>query len=384
MTALSWVRAHRTSSTIVLVVFLVLAALTVVTLGSAARGGDLDPANPARNGAQAVARVLADQGIELTVARNAAELGRAPVDADTTVLVTSTDQLGLGTAREVGARSRAAGALVLAAPGRTAIRGLRLPIKEVYADVERAEAGCDDPLVSGLSLEVGPSIGYRTVAGGGRDPVEACYGGTGPRSESLLVRVDRATPTYAVGGIDLLTNEHVTQADNAAVALRILGQHDRLVWYIPDPRDIAAGDAGSLAAQLPPGLVPALYLTGAAALALLLWRGRRLGPLVTEPLPVVVKAVESTRGRGRLYRRVRDSRHAADVLRATTRRRVSGLLQLPHNTDPERLAEAMAAALGEDPAAVHAVLSTSPVADDEAMVRLAQDLAALERKVHRL
>jgi len=200
----------------------------------------------------------------------------------------------------------------------------------------------------------------------------------------LLVRVDRATPTYAVGGIDLLTNEHVTQADNAAVALRILGQHDRLVWYIPDPRDIAAGDAGSLAAQLPPGLVPALYLTGAAALALLLWRGRRLGPLVTEPLPVVVKAVESTRGRGRLYRRVRDSRHAADVLRATTRRRVSGLLQLPHNTDPERLAEAMAAALGEDPAAVHAVLSTSPVADDEAMVRLAQDLAALERKVHRL
>ena len=46
----------------------------------------------------------------------------------------------------------------------------------------------------------------------------------------------------------------------------------------------------------------------------MLWRGRRLGPLVVEPLPVVVKAVESTQGRGRLYRRVRDRAHAAGIL----------------------------------------------------------------------
>ena len=62
----------------------------------------------------------------------------------------------------------------------------------------------------------------------------------------------------------MLTNDRVAEADNAAVALRLLGQHDRLVWYVADRRDIAAGDDGVASrAQLPPALVPALWL-GAA------------------------------------------------------------------------------------------------------------------------
>ena len=99
-----------------------------------------------------------------------------------------------------------------------------------------------------------------------------------------MARADRATATYAVGATDLFTNAHVTDADNAAVALRLLGRHDRLVWYVPDLRDVPAGDAGSVRAQLPAGLVPALWLVAAAVLAMILWRGRRLGPLVVEPL----------------------------------------------------------------------------------------------------
>src|SRR5690606_41722785 len=45
------------------------------------------------------------------------------------------------------------------------------------------------------------------------------------------------------------------------------------------------------------------------------WQGRRLGPLVTEPLPVVVRASETVEGRGRLYRSRRARDRAAEALR---------------------------------------------------------------------
>ena len=43
-----------------------------------------------------------------------------------------------------------------------------------------------------------------------------------------------------------------------------------------------------------------------------LWKGRRLGPLVAEQLPVVVRASETVEGRGRLYRSRRARDRAAD------------------------------------------------------------------------
>jgi hypothetical protein len=165
--------------------------------------------------------------------------------------------------------------------------------------------------------------------------------------------------------------------------LRLLGQGDRLLWYVPDPADITTGDSGSLTAQLPGGLVPALWLLALAALATMLWRGRRLGPLVVEPLPVVVKAVESTRGRGRLYRRVRDRQHAATVLQRAATRRLAVRLRLPADHDPLAVAEAVAAATATDVRTVTHLLTTRDVPDDATLTRLARDLAGLEREVHR-
>jgi hypothetical protein len=115
----------------------------------------------------------------------------------------------------------------------------------------------------------------------------------------------------------------------------------------------------------------------------MLWRGRRLGPLVVEPLPVVVKAVESTQGRGRLYRRVRDREHAAGILREATRRRLGNHLRLPPDTGSEELVHAVTRATGRPPDALRGLLETGSVPDDTALTRLAHELAALEREVHR-
>ena len=374
----SWLRRNRGLTILVVTLLVVVALLSLLTARQTTQGEPLDPANPSPDGAQAVARVLEQQGVQLTVVRRAAELERATVDADTTVMVTSPDHLGTATAQQVEVRTITAGAVVLAEPGATLIRALGLPVRATDArNGDHPDAGCDDPLLSDLSLDVRRSVGYR-----GAGPfLTHCFEGSDERGGALVVRVDRGTPVYAVGATDVFSNDRVDRADNAAAALRLLGQHSRLVWYVPDARDVRVGDTGSFAAQLPAGLFPALCLVAAAVLATMLWRGRRLGPLVVEPLPVVVKAVESTQGRGRLYHRVRDRSHAAGILRAATARRLTARLRLPHG-DQRGLVEAVARTTGSDPWAVHDLLVARPVPDDDALVRLAADLAALEREVH--
>ena len=52
-------RGHRRTVVVVALVVALLVVLSVLTVGSARHGGDLDPDNPGASGAQAVARVLA-------------------------------------------------------------------------------------------------------------------------------------------------------------------------------------------------------------------------------------------------------------------------------------------------------------------------------------
>ena len=80
--------------------------------------------------------------------------------------------------------------------------------------------------------------------------------------------------------------------------------------------DLAGGDGVSPRSLLPRWLRPALWLLVLVA-ASRWWCGVRAGsaPLAVEPLPVEVKAVETTRNLGRLYRRAGDRAHAAEALR---------------------------------------------------------------------
>ena len=128
-------------------------------------------------------------------------------------------------------------------------------------------------------------------------------------------------------------------------------------------------------------VLPGLYLLLASLLGVVLWRGRRLGPLVTEPLPVVVRAAESTESRGRIYRRTGDRRHAAAILVDSARRRLIEALQLPRGTTVETLAAAAAARSGRDPHAVLALLGHPAVTNDSQLVELGQQLTDLENEV---
>ena len=68
----------------------------------------------------------------------------------------------------------------------------------------------------------------------------------------------------------------------------------------------------------------------------MLWQGRRFGPLVVEPLPVVVRAARPSRAGAGSTARPATAQHAADALRADARARWRAhLAASPSATDDE-------------------------------------------------
>ena len=106
---------------------------------------------------------------------------------------------------------------------------------------------------------------------------------------------------------------------------------------------------------------------------------------MTEPLPVVVKAIETTQSRGRLYRKVRDRSHAAGALRAAARSRAAERLRLPRNLDEPSLMEEVSRHTGRTLDEVLVVLSDrgSTPATDKDLSILAGHLAELDDQLRK-
>lgn len=370
MTALA---RHR-GTLLIIAAAVAAVALAVVAGGGAGSGLDHDPDNPGARGAQAVARVLADRGVDVRVVRSAEALEEEELTGST-VLVTTPERLGRSTARRLldeadGARVVVAGAR----PGTTRALGIRrqLPVAGDADDPVPADCtGSWPALPADLELAVDTALAYPTAVG--------CF----DAGEGWLL-ADAGGGVTLLGAAGILENDQVLRADNAAVALRLLGSTDRLVWYVPDLADQVAGDAVSLRSLLPAWLEPAIWLLGLTMVAVTWWRGRRLGPLATEPLPVAVRAVETTQARGRLYHRARDRAHAAAALRRASLRRTTERLGLDA-AEADRLVAEVARRTGRPVAEVERLLgpaAPAPATDAE-LIRLARELAGLDREVRR-
>lgn len=358
-------RLRRSRSTLLIVAFLVLAvAVVALTSGGPSRSDTYDPDNPGTDGAQALARVLADQGVDVSVVRSADAFDDATVDADTTVVVTSSDRLGTSTVdrlRDHAGTSR----IVVVDPGTALLEELGVGgYAGSTSDLGPVAAGCAEASYDGLEIEVDEAITL---------PLDGCFDDTLAASGTLVL----------LGAGQILANDQVLRADNAAVALRLLGGTDRLVWYLPSTDDLTADDSVGIGSLLPDWIGPGLVVLLLASIGLVLWRARRLGPLATEPLPVVVKAIETTLSRGRLYRRSGDRRHAAAVLRTTARGRATAVLRIGAGADERALVSALARHTGRTEAELWDLVGSGsrPPATDRELIALANALAALDREV---
>lgn len=357
-------RAARTPVVIGLVVLAVAVLVTVFT-GRAAPGY-LDPQAPNDEGSRAVAVLLAGRGVTVTDVRNPDDLR---LDPGTTVLVPLPERL---TDEQLARLRDSAVDLVLVAPDPEVLAGLGTSITAASAgeSVEVREPGCAAPVATRAGpVELG---GLRYT-----DAPVSCYGGT------LAQHTGGGRTITALGSPDPLMNRAVATEGNAALVLGLLGTREQLVWFRPLPPTPPDGAGRPLTELLPPGWPAGFAQLAVAALLLALWRVRRLGPPVAEPLPVVVRAAETEEGRARLYRAGGARGHAAQALRTAAAARLAPLLGMPVPADPAVLARSVAARIRRPEAEVAAALHGPPPADDAGLIALADTLDRYEAEVRR-
>jgi hypothetical protein len=349
----------------------VLAGVLVAALSDRGQRGYLDPAAIDELGSRAVVELLRDQGVTVTVTGDTDRVRSA--GAATTVVVPFPSSLPDA---QVAALRATAADVVLVEPeydvGRFAPG---VEVTALSASGEPRDPGCGlAPAVAAGPVAPEGSL-YRAD---GADGAVACY----PEElGAALVEVrDGQRTVTALGDAAPLLNGTITDEGHAALALGLLGRHADLLWFDPDPADLATGEERSVDELVPGWVRWAALQLGVVAVLLVLWRARRLGPVVREPLPVVVRASEAVEGRARLYRRAGAREHAAETLREAARARLRPLVGLPPDAAPAELVDAVGARTGR---AAGTLLYGPPPGDDAALVALARALDECEGEVRR-
>ncbi|GIH72917.1 DUF4350 domain-containing protein [Sphaerimonospora thailandensis] len=373
---------------VLLVGIIVVAAAVVpvlLTPSGEAGGRYLDPADTSLAGARALADVLADHGVAVErVDSVSAALARA--GSDSLLLVTEA-----GEVTATGARRLAASPADRLIVGRAAhldilASGVTPKKRDTRTRSRDPECGLHEATRAGSAYLGGMS--FTGPAGS-----VGCYpAGANP----TLVRyvLDGRTITV-VGDGDFMTNLRLSEDGNAALAINLAGAKRRLVWLVPPdaaaPGTDGSGSGGpggddptearSLGDLVPDGVNWAIFQLVVAVALVAVWRGRRLGPVVVERLPVIVRASETVEGRGRLYRARRARDRAALALRAAAADRITPRLGLPATAAPDEIAAAVAVRTGEDLQQVRTAMYGPAPTDDAGLVALAEHLDRLERQV---
>lgn len=365
------------------VVAVILAALRPSTSPQA-----LDPTSPKQDGSRALAEILRQNGTPVTVARNTDE-AVVKSGPGTVMVVTRTERLtGEDLTRLAGAQVD----LVLVRPTSYALADLVPRVRKGGATFEDA----DDPGCSLQAAALAGSVDLHEaetyeVTPSATGSVTVCYPTEygGPR----LVQVRYAAKTVTVlGSASPLTNGRLTEEGNAALAMNLLGTggvgaSSSVVWLVPDiPEGGTGAGQQSLTDLLPFGVKLFLLHLLVAVLLVALWRGRRLGPVVAEALPVVVRSAETVEGRSRLYRAGHARDRASDALRSGARERLVPLLGLPRSSaqDPSAAQEIVTAVANRTPydeTYVGAALYGPEPLDDAGLIALSDVLDDLERQV---
>lgn len=358
--------------------------ILTVLLAPSPAAWPLDPASTGPGGTHALADLLTARGVTVIRAGSVGAAVTAARRAPATVVVSSPWQL---TGRQLAAAGRAPGDLLIVGPDPQVLRALA-PWATIsgYTGPQPATPGCrlSAARLAG-SARIGGALLHTAVPG-----AAACYRpATAPPGSQMLVQDFAGGRTVTVLGSGTpLTNRELGTSGDAALALNLLSGQRRVVWLVP-------GQSVATTAPPPPGqpspgpgaaLIPASALLvvaelAIAAVAAALWRMRRFGPLVAEPLPVVVRASETTEGHARLYQARRARGRAAAALRGAALGRLLPRLGLPAAAPPDAVCAELAGRTGRQAAHLEAILYGPVPPDDGALVRLATDLDNLEGEV---
>jgi hypothetical protein len=242
-----------------------------------------------------------------------------------------------------------------------------------------------------------------------------------------------------VGAVDAFRNDRSGEHDNQALAAGLLSRNTRVVWLDlhkheepppatgddAEPTDAptteatsstddsgdssdsggqsssddgqsstsSSGDGGSggdggsslgshsLIEAFPPAVWATILLVLLAGLALAAASARRLGAPVVEPLPVHVRAAETVRGLGGLYRRARARDTSLATVQAAAVRRLAEHFGMAADSPMAEVAERVAASVGQPVEDVRAVLGGAADKSDRELADAAMTVQSLVRAV---
>ena len=389
----------------------------------------LSPTSDAGDGARRLADDLTGEGVRVTVRRHSAEaIADAAAGGPVTVFVTTPALVHpyyLDRLATLPPEVR----VVMVTPGKAELEsaGLDVAVGGPRWTAAAPRPGC----ATDFATAAGPAAVQRWRYGVANHPAVRCYG------DGLVeVRTPRA-PMTLVGAADPFRNDRVDEHGNRLLARGLLARTPAVIWLdlherepAPDddtgqptesgqqepggtgddtggdrpgedsPQDDHGGDpqAGDqqgndsaqggnavtdspLARAFPPAVWATLALLALAALALAAASARRLGAPVAEPLPVRVRAAETVRGLGGLYRRAGARSTSLATLQGAARVRLAEHYGLPADIPPDEIAERVAAAVGQPVIDVRHVLSGGVEDSDEELARAATTVQNLVRHV---
>jgi hypothetical protein len=360
---------------LLVVVLVLLAAVAIGVARSRATQARLDPRSVDPEGGRALATLLGDRGVRVDRVTDPTALATG-LSSTTAVVVPIPGLLDESAARSLGDASQ--GTVVVVDPPEDVLAAVTADLRSSsIISIRVRSPGCDEAAaVAAGDVLIGGST-YE-IEGGTR-----CYG-AGDDTAPMVVGTTRGGARLVVLGTGtMLTNDRLDEDGDAALGLNLLGgdgSANELRWLVPAPG--TASDGESAASILPDWVVPAALQLLLAGLLVALWRGRRLGPPVVEPLPVVVRAAEAVEGRSRLYRRAQARDRAAEALRSGALARMVPRLGIDSSggqPSPAAVAATVASRSGRSDAAVQTVLFGPPPADDAGLVALADSLDSIVR-----
>jgi hypothetical protein len=391
----------------------------------------LDPASSAPDGAHALTDILGERGYSVIraysvssaiAAAGSGSVGSGPVGSGpvgsgpvgsgpasrrtgaagpATLVVTSPYLL---THRQLIRLAQTSADLLVVEPGRESLAALapRVRLKDTLTGRfgRLLRPGCD---FTAARLAGTVNLGGSTYLA----PASAirCYPSGG---FPTLVRYRAAGRTVTILGSGApLMDELLARNGNAALAMNLLSANTgsvnrrsvsqrsvnrpsanrRIVWLTPEPqpaqpalaRPGEPGKPGPVLIPWPAWLV--VIQLGIAVVLIGLWRARRLGPLIAERLPVVVRASETVEGHAALYQSRRARDRAAAALRGDLLARMLPALGLARDAPAEAVTEAVAARSRLSQHDVAGILYGTEPGTDAELVALARSLDELESEV---
>ena len=332
--------------------------------------------NPKDWGTMAVAELLRHEGVSVSKASSLSEA----VDASrqgATIAVVNADQLSDQDRR---ALAQAGGDVVVigAKGGGNALAGLTdMTAKGTAASTSSTLAPqCDDADAQAARSLAGARA---SVSLQGDDDAVGCF----PVGKDRYAYATDSLPSGATLRVlpdpAPVANAHLAQKGHAAMGVRALGHHSRVLWLDGQRmKTPSLWNSPSTPPWLPVLILQLIVIAGVLAIV----QGRRFGGIVSEDLPVVVRSTETTVARGRLYRQGSDRPRAAQALRSGTALRLGAALGLPPGASRRDVIAAVAMASGAAPATVDSLLYGPPPSSDDALATLAVQLDQLESEVH--